>query len=73
MAGLSSSEVDDILVILKDLNEQGITILMIEHIMRAVMSFCERIAVLNAGVKIAEGNPEEILNNKEVEKAYLGE
>jgi branched-chain amino acid transport system ATP-binding protein len=48
MAGLSSSEVDDILVVLKDLNEQGITVLMIEHIMRAVMSFCERIAVLNA-------------------------
>jgi branched-chain amino acid transport system ATP-binding protein len=73
MAGLSSSEIDDLLVILKDLNEQGITVLMIEHIMRAVMSFCERIAVLNAGVKIAEGSPEEILNNKEVEKAYLGE
>ena len=73
MAGLSSSEIDDLLVILKDLNEQGITVLMIEHIMRAVMSFCERIAVLNAGIKIAEGNPEEILNNKEVEKAYLGE
>ena len=73
MAGLSHSEVDDILVILRNLNEQGITILMIEHIMRAVMSFCERIAVLNAGVKIAEGGPEEILNNKEVEKAYLGE
>lgn len=73
MAGLSHSEIDDLLVILRDLNEQGITILMIEHIMRAVMSFCERIAVLNAGIKIAEGNPEEILNNKEVEKAYLGE
>lgn len=73
MAGLSHSEVDDILVILRHLNEQGITILMIEHIMRAVMSFCERIAVLNAGIKIAEGGPEEILNNKEVEKAYLGE
>lgn len=73
MAGLSHSEIDDLLIILKDLNEQGITIVMIEHIMRAVMSFCERIAVLNAGAKIAEGNPEEILNNKEVEKAYLGE
>lgn len=73
MAGLSSGEIDDLLVILRNLNEQGITILMIEHIMRAVMSFCERIAVLNAGVKIAEGNPEEILNNKDVEKAYLGE
>jgi branched-chain amino acid transport system ATP-binding protein len=73
MAGLSSSEIDDLLVILRNLNEQGITVLMIEHIMRAVMSFCERIAVLTAGVKIAEGSPEEILNNKEVEKAYLGE
>lgn len=73
MAGLSSGEVDDLLVILRNLNAQGITILMIEHIMRAVMSFCERIAVLTAGVKIAEGNAEEILNNKEVEKAYLGE
>lgn len=73
MAGLSHSEVDDILLILRNLNEQGITILMIEHIMRAVMSFCQRIAVLNAGVKIAEGGPEEILKNKEVEKAYLGE
>jgi branched-chain amino acid transport system ATP-binding protein len=73
MAGLSSGEIDDLLVILRNLNEQGITILMIEHIMRAVMSFCERISVLNAGIKIAEGNAEEILNNKEVEKAYLGE
>ena len=73
MAGLSSVEVDELLLLLRNLSEQGITILMIEHIMRAVMSFCERIAVLNAGEKIAEGNPEEILNNKEVERAYLGE
>ncbi|MFH1240937.1 MAG: ABC transporter ATP-binding protein [Pseudomonadota bacterium] len=73
MAGLSSGEIDELLVTLGNLNEQGITILMIEHIMRAVMSFCERIAVLNAGVKIAEGTPEEIINNKEVERAYLGE
>ena len=73
MAGLSSTEIDDLLVILRNLNEQGIAVLMIEHIMRAVMSFCERIVVLNAGVKLAEGNPEEILKNKEVEVAYLGE
>ncbi len=73
MAGLSSGEIDELLIILTRLNEQGITILMIEHIMRAVMTFCERIAVLNAGEKIAEGTPEEILHNEEVERAYLGE
>ncbi len=73
MAGLSSGEIDELLVILRGLNQQGITILMIEHIMRAVMTFCERIAVLNAGEKIAEGTPEEILHNEEVERAYLGE
>jgi branched-chain amino acid transport system ATP-binding protein len=73
MAGLSSSEVDDILAILFKLSEQGVTIIMIEHIMRAVMKFSERIVVLDAGEKIAEGAPDEILNNKDVEKAYLGE
>ena len=73
MAGLSSAEVDDILAILFRLNEQGITIIMIEHIMRAVMCFCERIAVLDAGQLIAEGTPEEIVRNPAVEKAYLGE
>ena len=73
MAGLSSAEVDDILAILFRLNEQGITIIMIEHIMRAVMRFCERIAVLDAGQLIAEGTPEEIVRNRAVEKAYLGD
>jgi len=73
MAGLSSGEVDDILAILFRLNQRGITIIMIEHIMRAVMRFSERIAVLDAGEKIAEGGPEEILANKRVERAYLGE
>jgi branched-chain amino acid transport system ATP-binding protein len=73
MAGLSSAEVDDILAILFRLNEQGITIIMIEHIMRAVMRFCERIAVLDAGQLIAEGTPEEIVRNHAVEKAYLGD
>ena len=73
MAGLSSAEVDDILAILLRLNEQGITIVMIEHIMRAVMRFSERIVVLDAGTRIAEGTPEEIVRNPAVEKAYLGE
>ena len=73
MAGLSSTEVDDILAILFRLNEQGITIIMIEHIMRAVMRFSERIVVLDAGERIAEGKPDEIVRNPAVEKAYLGE
>jgi branched-chain amino acid transport system ATP-binding protein len=73
MAGLSHAEVDAILPILFALNERGITIIMIEHIMRAVMRFSQRIAVLDAGEKIAEGTPEEVVNNKRVEKAYLGE
>ena len=73
MAGLSSAEVDDILAILFRLSGQGITIIMIEHIMRAVMRFSQRIVVLDAGNRIAEGTPEEIVRNPAVEKAYLGE
>jgi branched-chain amino acid transport system ATP-binding protein len=73
LAGLSSGEVDDILTILFRLNARGITIIMIEHIMRAVMRFSERIVVLDAGEQIAEGTPEEIVKNSAVEKAYLGE
>ena len=74
MAGLSSSEVDDILKILIELNEKTkITIIMIEHIMRAVMSFSERVVCLDAGKIIANGTPDQVIKNTAVEKAYLGE
>ncbi len=73
MAGLSSAEVDDIVAVLLALNQRGITVIMIEHIMRAVMRFSERIVVLDAGRKIAEGTPDDILRDPEVERAYLGE
>jgi len=73
MAGLSSTEVDDILALLLMLNEHGITIIMIEHIMRAVMRFSQRIVVLDAGRKIADGAPEDVVRDPAVEKAYLGE
>jgi branched-chain amino acid transport system ATP-binding protein len=72
MAGLSSAEVDEILAILFRLNAEGITIIMIEHIMRAVMRFSTRLVVLNAGRKIAEGAPDEVIADKAVEQAYLG-
>jgi branched-chain amino acid transport system ATP-binding protein len=73
MAGLSASEVDDILELLLGLKEKGVAVIMIEHVMRAVMKFSERIAVLVAGRKIADGDPQSVVGNAEVVKAYLGE
>jgi branched-chain amino acid transport system ATP-binding protein len=72
MAGLSHHEVDEMMDVLLALNEGGITIMMIEHIMRAVMLFSQRIVVLDAGRKIADGVPAEIVRNEAVERAYLG-
>ena len=73
MAGLSHAEVDEILALLIRLNAQGVTVIMIEHIMRAVMAFSQRLAVLVAGRKIADGDPKEVVRNAEVVRAYLGE
>ena len=73
MAGLSHSEIEDILKLLMQLNEQGVTIIMIEHIMSAVMSFSQRLAVLVSGRKIADGDPQEVVRNPEVVGAYLGQ
>src|SRR5882672_12199418 len=72
MAGLSGSEVDEVLKILFDLNASGITIIMIEHIMQAVMRFSQRVVCLDAGRIICEGVPGEIVKNAEVQRAYLG-
>ena len=72
MAGLSGSEVDEVLAILFKLNQTGITIIMIEHIMQAVMRFSQRVICLDAGRIICEAAPAEIVKNPEVQKAYLG-
>jgi branched-chain amino acid transport system ATP-binding protein len=73
MAGLSNSEVADIVALLIRLNERGITIILIEHIMRAVMSFSQRLVVLVSGRKIADGAPADVIRGAEVERAYLGQ
>ena len=73
MAGLSQSEVDDIVSLLITLNERGVTIILIEHIMRAVMAFSQRLVVLVSGKKIADGPPQEVVGHPEVIGAYLGE
>lgn len=73
MAGLSTSEVDEILGILFKLNERGVAVIMIEHIMRAVLRYSQRIVVLDAGRKIFEGTPDQAVKDPLVEKAYLGE
>ena len=73
LAGLSPSEVDEVLAILLDMKARGVAVILIEHMMRAVLRFSERIAVLVAGRKIADGSPETVLHDPAVERAYLGQ
>lgn len=73
MAGLAASETDEILALLLELNRQGIAVIMIEHIMRAVASFAERLVVLATGEKIADGPTEAVLSDPLVERIYLGD
>jgi len=73
MAGLRPTEVDEMVAIIKRLREGGMTIFVIEHIMRAIMALSDRIAVLQFGTKIAEGPPHEMAHDERVVKAYLGE
>jgi branched-chain amino acid transport system ATP-binding protein len=73
MAGLNPSEVGEAMELVIKIRESGITIIMIEHVMKAIMNICDRLVVLHHGAKIAEGSPQEIAVNKAVIEVYLGE
>ena len=73
MAGLNPAEVAQAMELVARIRDRGITIIMIEHVMKAIMSVCDRIMVLHHGQKIADGTPQEIANSKTVIKVYLGE
>ncbi len=73
MAGLNPTEVAQAMELVNSIREKGITIIMIEHVMKAIMNVCERIMVLHHGAKIAEGTPQEIATSKKVIEVYLGE
>jgi branched-chain amino acid transport system ATP-binding protein len=72
MAGLSGNEISEVLELLFKLNASGITVIMIEHIMQAVMKFSQRVVCLDAGRIICEGTPAAIVQNPDVQRAYLG-
>jgi branched-chain amino acid transport system ATP-binding protein len=73
MAGLNPAEVAQAMELVARIRDRGITIIMIEHVMKAIMSVCDRIMVLHHGQKIAEGTPQEIATSETVIKVYLGE
>jgi branched-chain amino acid transport system ATP-binding protein len=72
-AGLTPGELDDIMAVIREIQNRGITIIVVEHIMRVIQGICDRVMVIEYGTQIAEGTPDEVLNNPRVIKAYLGE
>lgn len=73
MAGLSGTELKEAMELLKEMKAQGVTLLVVEHVMEALMPIADKVVVLDGGVKIAEGPPREIVENERVIAAYLGE
>jgi len=71
--GLTTAEIDDIIRLIKNIHENGTTVVVVEHNMRVIMNLSERLIALNSGVVIAEGDPKDVVSNPEVVKAYLGE
>jgi len=72
-AGLTPGELEDMMDIIRSIRDRGITIIVVEHIMRVIQGICDRVMVVEYGTQIAEGTPDEVLNNPKVIKAYLGD
>ncbi len=72
MAGLNPTEINEAMVLIRGIKDSGITVMIVEHVMKAVLGLSERVLVISVGAMIAEGRPNEIVNNRQVIEAYLG-
>jgi branched-chain amino acid transport system ATP-binding protein len=73
MSGLTAAEMEQALKLVKAISDSGVSLIVVEHVMKAIMNISTRLIVLNYGEKIAEGKPQEVVNDQKVVDAYLGE
>jgi branched-chain amino acid transport system ATP-binding protein len=73
MAGLNASEMDEAMDLVKEIRDSGVTLIIVEHVMKALLAVSDRVVALHVGQKIAEGTPREIVENEQVRRVYLGE